>query len=282
MNLQGSAELVARDPGLRPRLVAVPPREREAIPFLPAASGSSHRPRALFRLLILLTLTLASNLVCRLRKRLSRRPLEVALRATQRLSRALIRVLGVQVDVAGSPWAGLALYVANHRSYVDVAVLMARKPTVFLAKTEIGEWPVFGAATRLAGTVYVRREDRESRKRALGEIRNHLERGTPVTVFPEGTTSSGPGIQPFRPGVFRVAAELGVAVVPVAIAYGSREDAWVGDDDFVRHFLDRFGNPRMRVAVEFGPPMHGDDAERLKDAAESWILGRLHRMESVR
>ncbi|MGH7897874.1 MAG: lysophospholipid acyltransferase family protein [Candidatus Binatia bacterium] len=127
------------------------------------------------RLLVVVVLTLASNSVCRLRRRWSARPLDAALAVTQGLARLLIRALGVEVEVGGSEWRGFAIYVANHRSYTDVPVLMAEKRSVFLAKTEVGEWPLFGTATRLAGTVFVRREEKESRKAALAELCALLE-----------------------------------------------------------------------------------------------------------
>src|SRR5262249_6439950 len=130
-------------------------------------------------------------------------------------------------------------------------------------------------AARLCGTVFVERDDRGSRKRSLERLGALVDCGERIVVFPEGTTSTGPGCLPFRTGVFRLAVAKGIAVVPVAIAYRDARDAWVDDESFVGHFLERFGERRMRVVVAVGPPMFAADPISLKRAAERWIAERL-------
>ena len=111
------------------------------------------------------------------------------------------------------------------------------------------------------------RRFRDAYRRALEMWR---ERTGPV-VFPEGTTFEGPGLLEFRPGIFRLAAAGGFPVVPAAIWYDKRENAWVDDDTFVEHFLRVFRNPVIRVHVAYGPPITGEDPEALRDEAWSWI-----------
>jgi 1-acyl-sn-glycerol-3-phosphate acyltransferase len=235
--------------------------------------------RAVARLLLVAVLVSAVNALSRVRLRRGA-DADLALRIYSRLSAALVRLLGVAVDTEGSPPARQCVVVANHRSYVDIPLLMSAIPSVFLSKIEIGGWPLFGTAARLSRTVFVDREDRESRNRALGELGVRLDRGERIIVFPEGTTTTGPGCSSFRAGAFRLAASRGIAVVPVAIAYGHRLDAWVDDTSFVAHFLDRFRQPRMRVSMVIGPELHGTDAAVLKDRAERWIRGRLSRLDA--
>ncbi len=244
-----------------------------------AVGGLGGQARALGRALLLAALTTASNAHCRARTRLAKDPLRVAIRLNRRLARALVRVLGVSIEVRGRVPPGVVLLVVNHRSYVDIPVLMAHVSAVFLAKQEIADWPLFGTAARLAQTIFVRREERPSRKAALAAIAAALDAGHAVALFPEGTTSAEPGTRPFRPGAFYLAVEKGIPVVPIAIAYGSPDDAWVGDDSFVRHFLERFGLPEMRVSVAIGPPLRGTDGGELRDAAEAWIGDRVDRLE---
>jgi 1-acyl-sn-glycerol-3-phosphate acyltransferase len=235
--------------------------------------------RASTRLLALSALAGGGRVWCRWLARDSEDPHRAILAGLQGVSRILVERLGLELDPLGEPPAQPALIVANHRSYVDIPLLLARVPAVFLAKVEIGDWPLFGPLAHLARTVFVRREDPASRKAALERLGAIMDAALPVVVFPEGTTSRGPGVGPFRTGSFRLAAERGVSVVPVAIAYHDPLDAWIDDDDFVAHFLDRFAAPRMRVSVRFGPPFRGVDAIELAERARSWIAEQLEELD---
>jgi 1-acyl-sn-glycerol-3-phosphate acyltransferase len=231
--------------------------------------------RAFARLLLLAMLVTAGNAFARIRLARSLDPQARARKTYHRLSSALVRLLGVHVERSGRLPNGRCVVVANHRSYVDIPLLMSQIPSIFLAKSEIARWPLFGAAARLCGTVFVERDDRGSRKRALERLGALLDGGERIAVFPEGTTSTGPGCLPFRPGVFRLAVAKGIAAVPVAIAYRDARDTWVDDASFVGHFLERFDERRMRVVVAIGPPIFAGDAISMKQAAERWIAERL-------
>jgi 1-acyl-sn-glycerol-3-phosphate acyltransferase len=237
--------------------------------------------RVFRRVILLAVLTVSGDVVCRQRMRRSKTPTWTALYFLQNLSRRLIRALGLVVVREGQPSPAGRLFVANHRSYVDIPLVLSHVPAVFLAKSEIGDWPLFGRLARRATTVFVSREDAASRRRALVELAARLDEGLTLAVFPEGTTSHGPGLRSFRAGAFRLAAERGLAVVPVAIAYRDRRDAWVGDDDFIRHFVERFAEPRMEVAIAFGPTLRGNDGVELAARAERWIGDRLRTMDRV-
>jgi 1-acyl-sn-glycerol-3-phosphate acyltransferase len=237
--------------------------------------------RAVGRLLLLALLVSIVNAVSGLVLRWARAPEARAKRTFSRLSTMLVRLLGVVVERDGRAPPGLCVVVANHRSYVDIPLLMSAVPSVFLAKTEIAGWPLFGTSARLSRTVFVDRDDRDSRSRALAELGARLDRGERIAVFPEGTTTTGPGCSPFRTGAFRLAAARGLPVVPIAICYRDRGDAWVDDASFVGHFLDRFREPNMVVTLAIGPELRGADASELKDGAERWILERLARLDGA-
>ena len=238
---------------------------------------------AVIRLLLVLLVTL----YCTLRHLLAMAIFGKDGRATARRAshwgRWLCRVSGLKVERRGEPApegeAGV-LYVANHRSYADIPALLTQTSAAFLAKAEVARWPVLGFAARVGNTVFVDREDRESRHGARARLGEALDSGLSVMVFPEGTSTAGPSFLPFRPGVFFLAAKLGRPVQPVAISYRHKEDAWVGSMTFVGHFLRRFGRWSMPVVVSFGPPLRGDDGIVLRGEAEAWIadeLGRLRR-----
>jgi 1-acyl-sn-glycerol-3-phosphate acyltransferase len=187
----------------------------------------------------------------------------------------VVRALGIDLVVQGAPPPGPHLLLANHRSYVDILAILSRHPCAFLAKIEVGDWPLLGAAARLAGTVFVKRECADSRKRARESALALLQRGVPFAAFPEGTTFRGPGILPFFPGLFRMAEQYGIPVVPIAVEYADPADAWVGDDPFLPHFLTAFAKPRVRVRVVFGPALHAHDGADLRETASAWIRARV-------
>jgi 1-acyl-sn-glycerol-3-phosphate acyltransferase len=190
-------------------------------------------------------------------------------------ARRLVRRLGVHLQVEGAPPPGPVFLLANHRSYVDIVVLLAQLPCVFLAKEEIGGWPLFGRAARQQHTVFVKREDKTSRRAARQAALATVKRGLPFAAFPEGTTFRGPGALPFFPGLFQVAAHNAIPVVPVAIEYGDPSDAWVADESFAAHFLRSFRRRRVFVRLAFGPRLHPAWDAEAKDRAEAWIAGRL-------
>jgi 1-acyl-sn-glycerol-3-phosphate acyltransferase len=186
-----------------------------------------------------------------------------------------VHALGIELEVSGTAPGERVLLLANHRSYIDIPVLLSQVPCAFLAKAEIGTWPLFGAAARLVHTVFVQREDPESRRASRDGALDRLQRGLTFAAFPEGTTSRGPGTLPFFPGLFRLAEEHGIPVVPVAIEYHDPGDAWVDDDPFLGHFLSCFRKRRVRVSLAFGPTLRADRMPDLKAEAERWIAARL-------
>jgi 1-acyl-sn-glycerol-3-phosphate acyltransferase len=111
------------------------------------------------------------------------------------------------------------VFVANHRSNAD-AFLIARLPweMKLLAKKSVMRIPLLGWQMRTAGDIPIVRGDRESRHRAMEELRRRLDRGASVFLFPEGTRSEDGTLGPFREGAFRLAIEAGVDVVPLAIS----------------------------------------------------------------
>ncbi len=195
-------------------------------------------------------------------------------------ARSLVQALGLELVVHGAPPSGPHLLLANHRSYVDILAILSQHPCAFLAKAELGEWPLLGRAARLAGTVFVKRECADSRKLARESALSLLQKGVSFAAFPEGTTFRGPGILPFFPGLFRTAEQYGFPVVPIAIEYADPEDAWVGDDAFLPHFLAAFAKPRVRVRLCFGRPLRAGRDVDLREEASAWIRARLRPTES--
>jgi 1-acyl-sn-glycerol-3-phosphate acyltransferase len=199
-------------------------------------------------------------------------------RAQHGWSKGVCRILGVRLRVTGRPPTGGCLLVANHLSYVDVIVLGALFPCSFVSKAEVARWPVFGWLARAGGTLFVERE----RKRALaplnGRLAARLARGDALVLFPEGTSTSGAEVLPFRPALLEPAVRLGLSVRYAALRYatpaGERpaEEAvcWWGDMTFGPHLLALLRLPGFDATVLFG-------SEALRAGDRKELAARLRR-----
>lgn len=197
----------------------------------------------------------------------------------------LCRILGLRTHVRGSPVSGPALYVANHVSWLDIPVLGALAPVVFLSKGEIRHWPVIGWFAVMADTIFIERGGRNAAGDAAARIAAALAGGTPVAVFPEGTTTDGPGLRRFHARLFAAAVETGVPVQPVALRYVGEDGGWhplapfIGDDRLPAHLWRIAGERRVDVEVVFCPvpglPESGDVRRGLAEAAHRMIAQEL-------
>ncbi|HOO72236.1 MAG TPA: lysophospholipid acyltransferase family protein [Spirochaetota bacterium] len=177
----------------------------------------------------------------------------------------------IRVKARGNHPEKNALYICNHRSYLDIVAIGSVLPVTFLAKDEVASWPLFGRGCRVADVVFVKRNDSESRTRSRDSISLVLDRKMSIAVFPEGTSFAGPGILPFKKGPFSIAAENNFTVVPVAIDYADPDDAWVGSDTFIRHFFQTFAKKKITILVSFGPSIRSDDPDALQAYCRHWI-----------
>ncbi len=163
--------------------------------------------------------------------------------------------LGVQVEVEGAPFDDCCLYVANHRTYLDVPVLTSVLGATFLSRADVVTWPLVGTLARLTDTVLVERDDARDRLRAARALMRRL-RTSSVVVFPEGTTTGGVLPAPFHAGTFRLVQRLEVPVVPVTVRYSDRRAYWVDDLTTWQHLTTRVltGEP-LRASVHIGSPV---------------------------
>lgn len=186
-----------------------------------------------WRMLRFLSATVETILTCEIQARRAAPTPQRCAQWMQAWSRKVLHRMGVEIDCSGPlPPAG-TLLVANHRSYIDIAVIAAQAPCSFLSKAEVARWPLLGyGARRFANIVFVKRNSLASRNQCVARMRSILRAGVSVALFPEGTTYRGPGILPFRPAMFRMAARERISVVPVALEYQDPSDAWVDQDTF--------------------------------------------------
>jgi lyso-ornithine lipid O-acyltransferase len=190
-------------------------------------------------------------------------------------ARVLCTVLGIHVDVIGDVprgWNGLA--VANHLGYADILVLGSILPATFVSKADVARWPGIGFLASIAGTVYVDREDRAAAGAFAAELKARIVAGDTLLLFPEGTSSRGETILPFKTTPFAaVAGNAGKTVLPLHVdvveiegvpATGLRRDAvcWHGDAELVPHLYRLSGLRNIRYRVVIGPPIPCKETDR--------------------
>lgn len=179
-------------------------------------------------------------------------------------------LLAIDVRSHGLPdAAGPVLYVCNHASYLDVPVLGGLLDARFVAKSEVARWPVIGALSMLQGTIFIERRPQGARCQP-DELRRALRSGASLIVFPEGTSSDGNRVLPFKSTLFAAADAavdgLEVKVQPVTIAYSRHRGlpmgrrlrpyfAWYGDMTLVRHLWGCLGAGGAGIDVIFHEPV---------------------------
>jgi 1-acyl-sn-glycerol-3-phosphate acyltransferase len=173
-----------------------------------------------------------------------------------RWSRFACRVLGIRVSTRGSmPRSGLL--VCNHLTYLDVIVLSSIGPCVFVAKRDISRWPLFGWLTSAAGTIFVEREHRLSSPAVVDLVRDAVAAGSLVALFPEGTSSDGSTVLPFKSALLESAVQLRCPVATGAIEYGldqgsvANEVFYWGEMTLVPHLLNLFFKRQIRAKCSF-------------------------------
>jgi len=196
-----------------------------------------------------------------------------------RWSRRTLRVIHVQLQFSGAPPSG-GLLVANHLTYLDILVLAAAHPMVFVAKSEVRAWPVFGWLARMGGTLFVRRDHRGDVSRVNAELAAAVAAGSVVVVFPEGTSSDGHEVLPFRSSLLAPAAAGAWPVTPAWIGYempeGSVEDevCYWRDMVFLPHFLNLLSQPRINATIRFGRTVvAGTDRKRVALELHDAVVG---------
>jgi 1-acyl-sn-glycerol-3-phosphate acyltransferase len=194
-----------------------------------------------------------------------------------RWSRQLLDMLGVRLDMSGTPPAQ-GLLVANHISWLDIYAINALAPTVFLSKDEVRHWPLIGWLASRVGTLFLERGSRAAALRAKEHLIAELRAGRLVGVFPEGTTGFGDLVMPFHAALFQSAIDAEVEVMPALIRYMDRlgrpsiAAAYVGETSLwecVRSIVAASG---LTVRVDFLPAVTTAGAERRQLAHHSHQL----------
>jgi 1-acyl-sn-glycerol-3-phosphate acyltransferase len=208
-----------------------------------------------------------------------------------RYHRFVAWLFGIHIRVAGTPPGHRGtLILANHTGWMDIVIFSAVAPISFVAKSEVNNWPFFGTLARLQRTVFVERARRSQTGEARDLIRERLQEGDTLVLFPEGTSSDGNGVLPFKSALLGAAEAVladgrHVTVQPVSTAYlganglplGRDERplyAWYGDMELVPHLWGALKAGPLDVVVQFHEPLSLDTMNRKELARQAEILVR--------
>ncbi len=190
---------------------------------------------------------------------------------------ACVAIAGLRLKLRGTPMAQPGAVVANHASWLDILVLNARHRIVFVSKSEVSGWPVIGYLARAAGTLFIRRDARDAQAQTSALEARLLARQQ-LVFFPEGTSTDGLRVFPFKPTLFQSFFAPGLKdmmhVQPVTVIYYAPRGAdaafygWFGDMDFAPHAAQVFAARRGgRVELIYHRPLRVADFDNRKALA---------------
>ena len=203
------------------------------------------------------------------------------------------KLFSLQCEIVGAPSTDQpTLYVANHVSYLDVFVLGSMLRGAFVAKSEVASWPIFGSLAKLQSTLFLERKAQQV-GRQVKIMRNHMDHGESLIMFPEGTSTDGSYVAPFRSSLFAAAENITVQAVTVAYVNYEGEPMTQAERDryawylpnpkqqpttpncpLAQHFFTGMGMGRCTVKVHFHEPVRMIPGERKKCALHCESLVR--------
>lgn len=188
------------------------------------------------------------------------------------------RTLGVDVNVQGTPPSEPGFLVCNHLSYLDILVLARSVDATFIAKSEVAAWPFLGFLARSVRTIFVDRTKKRDVLRVNRVIDELLRDGCGVILFPEGTSSRGVDVLPFKPSLLQPAARGDHPVRFASITYRIPDNqpsaawtlCWWGGMEFASHFLGVLKLRGFQCTVHFG-------SEVVREGNRKVLAETLHR-----
>jgi 1-acyl-sn-glycerol-3-phosphate acyltransferase len=201
-------------------------------------------------------------------------------------SRLLLALCGLRSVITGLPLppelarTGIQtgsrgrILLANHVSWIDVFALNATIPSRFVAKSEIGHWPLLGTLVTRVGTLYIERGRRHAVASTNHRVRDRLQAGETIAVFPEGTTTDGSSLLPFHSNLIAPAFDVGAECWPVALRYtaGGRSStaaAFIGEMGFITSLWNIVMARRLQIELAFLEPVPSDGNRSRHDVAQA-------------
>ena len=194
----------------------------------------------------------------------------------------IARRLSMDVSASG-PLPQDGLLVSNHLSHLDILLYAAVAPCVFVSKSEVLKWPMFGILARCGGTIFVERSRIHSVHDPGREIADAIRDGIPVILFPEGTSTDGGAVLPFRSALFEPAIVARATILPAAIAYSVSDGVeadlcYYGDMTFFPHLLTVLARKHVEGRIIFGSEVRANHRKTAASAAWKEVVAMRERM----
>lgn len=201
----------------------------------------------------------------------------------------MLRICGMRLVVYNDSTRldASVLVVGNHVSWLDIYAINAWRPTPFVSKAEVRQWPIVGWLAEKLDTVFLKREKRTEAVRIMHEMAGRLRNGGLMCVFPEGTTSDGLGLLPFHANLLQAAVSAGCAVQPICLMYEGAQGrqsvapAYTGELSLGTS-LDMVlrGGPLVAHLYVCEPIAPGGDRRAMSAAARAAIAAALDAMQA--
>ena len=151
------------------------------------------------------------------------------------------------------------LIVANHISWMDIIVIQSIKPSIFVAKSDVASWPLFGWVAQMTGTIFIKREKVSDIKKALKKMKRRLTKRS-VCIFPEGTSTNGQYLLPFKSNLFQSSIDTHKSILPLCLRYKQKgiysdKVAFIGDMSLVDSIIKIKNESDMSVEVDVLQPI---------------------------
>ncbi|MDR2195021.1 MAG: 1-acyl-sn-glycerol-3-phosphate acyltransferase [Gallionellaceae bacterium] len=185
--------------------------------------------------------------------------------------RGLLGILRIGLETRGDfpVMPQSRMFVANHISWLDPMLIGAVTPACFVAKSEVGAWPLLGWLCRRVDTLFIRRDVRRDAMSASNQIAALLRQGEFVVIFPEGTTTTGRETAHFHSSLLQGAVDARAAIQPVAIRFHddnghpNEDAAYVGDMSFVQSLWKILRSPALYATLIYLPVLPASDNRRM-------------------
>lgn len=183
----------------------------------------------------------------------------------KRQARRMLRALETKVTVTGT-FPSVGLVVCNHLGYLDTIIIGSQAPLVFVAKSDTRNWPIMGRIIKSAGCILADRSRRTSAAETSQQMLHVMESDLPVVFFPEGTSSDGSRVLPFKPTLLQTALDTRKPITPAAISYQAtsgdlkNDVCYWGDHTFATHLfrLAKIQNLTAHLIIGMAPPLPAD------------------------
>ena len=237
--------------------------------------------RALLRVpLVLLVSALASGTILAvriLRPVVPRVQLAIRNAVFRTWGKTLCRIMGMRIEVEGTPPSGGFFLVTNHVGYVDIMLLASQVAATFIAKADLRRWPILGWMFSSADTIFIDRTRRKDILRVMERVKGCLDRGLGVLLFAEGTSGKGEEVLRLKPSLLELAAAERYPVHYAILTYRTPGEipahqmvCWWDDTPFVTHFVRLLGLPSFEATLRFGSePILASDRKTLAEQLRS-------------